>query len=450
MKRILYVLSRSDTAGGGEIYLLRLLSRLDRSRFEPIVLMPAEGPLREPLEKLGIEVLVQALDYGWLAPDVRWYAGLGELPPRVEKLVKLLRDRAIDLVHTNTNLVLDGALASRIAGVRGLYVCHIEFQADMPLYQRLPLDPRAFASLMGALSEQTVAVSSMLVDTLSPPIPRERIAVIPNGVEIDVYDAAFAQRPGRLRLELGIPAAAPIVMNIGRLMPDKGCDAFVRAASEVISRDPDVHFVHVGQHGLPHYAEKITAMARALGQRFHFLGYRKDIPDLLASSDIFLLTSQREGGPYVLIEAMLTGNAIVTTRCGGLVPDVIEHGKTGLLVDVDDAPAMAKSVLELLAAPERRVELARHARARVHEEFDVNLSVAKMAGVYEDVLARPAPAPGSTAAMLFLRAIAELGYLGNEMVQLKQRLKRAERAADLILDNPVMRLLRRLRGHKWL
>lgn len=446
LKRILYVLSRSDTAGGGEVYLLRLLSRLDRNRYEPIVLMPKEGSLRAPLEALGIEVLVQELDYGWFEPDVRWYRGLAELPPRVEKLVELLRERAIDLVHTNTNLVLDGALASRIAGVRGLHVCHIEYQADMPLYQRLQLDPRAFAALMGELSEHTVAVSAMLVETLSPPIPRERITVIPNGVEIDVYDAALARRPGKLREELGIPAAAPIVMGIGRLMEDKGCAAFVQAATEVILQHPDVHFLHVGQHDLPHYAEMVKAMARPLGSRFRFLGYRKDVPDLLASSDIFLLTSHREGGPYVLIEAMLTGNAIVTTRCGGLVPDVIEPGVTGLLVDLDDAQAMAQHILGLLADPQRRAELARNARDRVHEAFDVNMSVARMTRVYEEVLACPAPRPGSLSTTLFLRTVAELGHLGSEVVQLKQRVKRTERAADLVLDNPVMRLLRRLAG----
>jgi len=448
MQRILYVLSRADTGGGGEVYLLRLLSRLDRSRFEPLVLMPEEGNLRAPLEQLGVEVLVQEVDYGWFRPDVRWYDGLSQLPPRVDKLVNLLRERAIDLVHTNTNKILEGALAARLAGVHGVYVCHIEFQADMPVYERFPLDPRTFAALMGELSSQTVAVSAMLADTLSPPIPRERITVIPNGVEIDVYDAAFAHRPGTLRQELGLPGHTPLVMGIGRLAPDKGCDAFVKAAAAVIRRHPDVHFAHVGQHDLADYAARISELARPLGTRFHFLGYRKDIPDLLASADIFLLTSQREGGPYVLIEAMLTGNAVVSTRCGGLVPEVIEDGRTGLLVEVDDAEAMARSVLELLADPARRAALAAAARARVHEAFDVNRSVASMMAVYDEVLVRPAPPPGSLATALFLRCAAELGHLGSEMVVLKDKMKRCERAAELVLDNPLMRLLRRLLGRR--
>lgn len=446
MKRILFVLSRADTGGGGEVYLLRLLSRLDRGRFEPIVLMPREGNLRAPLQRLGVEVLVQELDYGWFRPDVRWYDGLSKMPPRVDKLVQLLRERTIDLVHTNTNQILEGALAARLAGVHGVYVCHIEFQPDMPVYQRLPLDPRSFAALMGELSSQTVAVSAMLADTLSPPIPRERITVIPNGVEIDIYDAAHARRPGSLRQELGLPEQVPVVMGIGRLAPDKGCDAFVRAAAETTRRHPDVQFVHVGQHDHPDYAEKIAGLARPLGSRMRFLGYREDIPDLLASADIFLLTSQREGGPYVLIEAMLTGNAVVATRCGGLVPDVIEEGRTGLLVDVDDSAAMAENVLALLADPARRAALADAGRARVREAFDVELSVARMMAVYDAVLARPAPPPGSIATALFLRCAAELGHLGGEMVALKEQMKRCERVADLVLDNPLTRLLRRMLG----
>lgn len=441
MKRLLYVLSRSDTGGGGEIYLLRMLRQLDRSRFQPIVLMPGEGNLRAPLEALGIEVLVEEVDYGWLKPDIRWYAGLSELPPRVERLVALLREKRIDLLHTNTNKILDGALAARLAGVRSVYVCHIEFQGDMPIYERFPIGPAGFAALMGELHSHTIAVSGMLVETLSPPIPRERITVIPNGVEIDVYDAALASRPGTLRQELGIPATAPIVMNISRLAPDKGCTAFVHAAKQVIEQHPEVHFVHVGQHDLADYEAEVYILAKPLDKRIHFLGYRRDIPNLLAASDIFLLTSHREGGPYVLIEALLAGNAVVSTRCGGLVPDVIEDGHNGLLVDIDDAESMAAHVLALLADPVRRAELAARGRAKVHGEFDLRASAARLMAVYDQVLAAPPPPPGSPSVTLFLRAIHEFAHLGNEVVSLRHSMKRAERAADLVLDNPIMRAL---------
>lgn len=442
--KILYIVSGGQIGGGGEFYLLRILRQMDRSRFEPIVLMPQEGSLRAALEELGVEVLVEDIDISWLRPDKRWYAALSTLTPRVEKLVGLLRERHIDIVHTNTNTNFEGALAARIAGIRSIYVCHIELQTDVPLYERFPLDPATFAALMDDLSSHVIAVSSNTADTISPPINRQKLTVIPNGVEVELYDLAYNSRPGNLRSELGIDPDCPIIMNISRLAPDKGIDAMINAASKVMQDHPEAHFVHVGPHTIPHYRDEMFELAKPLGNRFHFLGYRDDIPELLSSSDIFLLSSEREGGPYVLVEAMLTGNAIVSTRCGGLVPDVIEDGVTGLMVEIGDSSAMASKILELLQSPDRTIELGRMGRDRVREAFDVARSAKRLFQIYDKIMENPPPLPGSPASTMFLRAATEIAHLGNEVVDLKERMKKVERAAELFLDNPVAKLARKI------
>ena len=116
MKNVLFVASRTNIAGG-EIYLLDVFRHLDRSRFKPIVVVPGEGPFSAKLAELDIEYFVSESNYGWLKPPVAWYRFLDELPSRVRRLAQEMADRGIDLVHTNSNQILEGALAAKLAGI---------------------------------------------------------------------------------------------------------------------------------------------------------------------------------------------------------------------------------------------------------------------------------------------------------------------------------------------
>src|SRR5262249_11243049 len=136
-RKILFVASRSDIAGG-EVYLLNVMRHLDRTRFQPLVVVPGAGTFSQALAKCGVETCIVEADYGWLRPPKAWYQFLNGLDDRVRRFRGLIEDHGIALVHTNSNMILEGALAARLQGIPHVYLAHIEFQPNMPIFERLP------------------------------------------------------------------------------------------------------------------------------------------------------------------------------------------------------------------------------------------------------------------------------------------------------------------------
>jgi glycosyltransferase involved in cell wall biosynthesis len=446
MKNVLYIASRADIAGG-EVYLLDVFRHLDPGRFHPTVVVPGDGPFARELIARGIDCQVLSVNYDWLRPPTPWYLFVEGLSTRVRNLAAEIARRRIDLVHTNSNQIVEGALAARLAGKHHIHVAHLPYQQNLPIYERLALDPASFAEMMGALSTRIVAVAESVARSLSPPVPRSKIRVIRNGVDLDAYRGARERADGSFRAELGIPASAPLVAGVGRLHPDKGFEYLVDAARAVVKEVPGARFVVAGVSDDVDYERGLRQRidAAGLGEQFHLLGHRTDVPRILAEADVFALTSRVEGGPYVLIEAMASGCACVASRCGGFVEEVIVQGRTGCLVDYADAAGLRAALLDLLRDPGLLGRLATSGCDAVcNGAFDVRDSVAMLASVYDGVLAEPAPLPGSYPVDLLLQACTEIGQLGTSLTTLEKRVTRVERVARLLLDNTPMRLLRRL------
>lgn len=444
--RILIVASRAGIAGG-ENYLLTTLKYLDRSKFLPIVWLPGDGPFREALDKVGVESIVDPADYGWLKPSQAWYRFGGQFSDRVRRLAEVIRERDIRLVHTNSNQILEGALASRLAGVPHLYLAHIDFQANLPIYKRVPLAPASFAKLMGGLSEGIVAVSHHVARGLCPPLDRGRLTVIHNGIETARFDAALAERDRDLRRELQLPEDALLVIAAGRITEDKGFDILLEAAARVVASHPSAHFLIAGNNESRDYQTLLERRRAELGldQRVHFLGQRSDLPRVLAQSDVFLLTSRREGHPYVLLEAMACECAAVASRCGGVDETVVE-GETGYVVEIGDVDATADRVSRLLADANLRQAQGQAGRRRVASHFNARQTAESLFAKYDELLSAPAPVPGAPGVDLFLQATDEIAYLGNKVCELDERLKKAERVLGLFSQNSFGRVWRRLRG----
>lgn len=445
--RVLFVASRPDIAGG-EVYLLDVFRHLDPLRFVPIVAVPQAGRFSDCLVKLGIETLVLDVDYGWLRPPVQWSGFLVGFDQRVRRLVEFIRDHGIGLVHTNSNQVWEGAVAARLAGVHHVHVVHIPFQPDLPLYQRMPIDRATFARWVDELSSAIVAVAEPVAVSLCPPAAREKVEVIHNGVDLAAYRSARSAADGRIRQSLNIPADAPLITGIGRLHPDKGFDCFVAAAALVLQQAPDAYFLIAGAADSAEFERQLRQQIAACGLqgRVLLLGQRSDVAAILAESDVFLLTSLSEGGPYVLIEAVATGCACVASRCGGFVDQVIRDGEGGLLYAAHDHQAAAGHVLACLKDRALAARFVAAAQSVVFSgEFEVRTSVAKLGHLYQRVLSLPPPAAGSPTISLLMQMMQALGSLGQDVADLRERMKRTERAADLVLENPLSALWRRLR-----
>lgn len=443
-KNILIIASRSNIAGG-ENYLLSCLQYIDRSRYNPIVWLPGDGAFRVALEAAGVEHLIETVDYGWLKPPRPWYEFLTGLSGRVRRIANLLRERDIQIVHTNSNWFLEGALAAKLAGVRHLFLAHIDFQSNLPLYQRLPLDAASFANLMDDLSGGILAVSGHVRDTLCPPLPRERVTVVNNGLDMARYDAALAAEGGDLRQSLGLAANAVVVVAAGRVTADKGFDLLIEAAGQLCPAHPEAIFLLCGPVDSPGYQSALLQRIEQLElkDRVRLLGRRDDLPNVMAQSDVFVLSSRREGHPYVLLEAMACNLPAVATSCGGVAETVVE-GETGFVVPIGSAQALAERLSPLLSDAGLRTRMGQAAGRRVREHFTAAQTAQGLFDMYERLLAQPSPIAGSYAVDLLLQAAGEYGYLGERLTALEERMKKTERAAELLLDNPLMRLLRRI------
>jgi len=363
---VLVVSNHGTVVGGGELSLMDLLRGLDRDRWAPVLVVPEDGEMATRARELDLPVHVIPL------PPLR-RPGPGAVRS-VSALARLTRATGAALIHAN------GSRAMAYAGVAG----------------RLAARPTIWhvrvADSDGLVDRALCAVATAVIAT-SRAVARRfawapaKVRLVPNGVDLK----RFAPRPpsGALRASLGVPPSAPIALSIGRHVPEKGYRYLVDAAALVERARPGVHWVLVGDGEL---RSELEAQARRLGlaSRLHFTGWRDDVADTLALSDVFVLSSESEGFGRVLVEAMAMGRAIVATAVGG-VPDIVLAGQTGLLVQPADPVALADAVRALLDDPARAARLGAAGRARAESTFSLDAHGDGVERVYDEVLGRAAP-----------------------------------------------------------
>jgi L-malate glycosyltransferase len=213
------------------------------------------------------------------------------------------------------------------------------------------------------------------------------IAVIPNGIDV----GAFANRRTRDKVRTFI--------TVANLRPEKQHETLIAAAATLCRLYPDVSFQIVGDGPRRRSLEEL-AQAQGVGERIVFLGHREDIPALLAAADAFVLPSRSEAFPNSALEAMVAGLPVVASAVGGLV-DLVDHGRTGLLVPPADPEALVAALRSLIEAPARAAALGGAARAHVQQGYSFERMVAAFEATYLSSLhsrttarARHAEAPG--------------------------------------------------------
>jgi glycosyltransferase involved in cell wall biosynthesis len=216
-----------------------------------------------------------------------------------------------------------------------------------------------------------------------------KIVVIPNGVELDRFNAP--PDPGRVRHEFAIPSGSPIVMVVSRLTRQKGLEQFLEAAKMLTPRFPDARFVIVGYANPAEqaYESSLKALTDRLGltDRVMFTGLRQDVPALLAAATVSVMPSLNEALSNVLLESMAAGAPTVATRVGG-TPEAIVDEVTGLLVEPGDPPALAGAIARLLREPALARRLGNAARKAIEDRYSVGRMVRATEALYLDLLAR--------------------------------------------------------------
>ena len=355
--------------GGTQRQIVHIARHLDRDRFEPAVLF-----FRNPsffvgeLEQAGVRV-IQVPKRGRLDVGFVW------------RLVQTLRRERYDVMQCFAfSGELWGAVARRllprarrpalISSVRGVYEWYSAGHWRIKRW-------------VSGQSERVIANSRMgaayACERMG--LPAEAIRVSYNGVQAE-------QGAPRLRAELAVPAHGTLVLFVGRLVVHKDVPTLLQAVAALKGRVPGLRLAIAGDG--PLQAELAAAVQRqGLDDVVHLLGQRDDVPDLIASADVLVLPSLREGLSNVILEGMMGGRPVVASRAGGNV-ELIEHDRSGLLFDVGDAQALAAALERLAGDGALRARLGDGARQRAQAEF----SIPAMVQAYEKHYGEAARAAG--------------------------------------------------------
>jgi glycosyltransferase involved in cell wall biosynthesis len=377
--RVAYVI-KSMVVGGSQTHLAQVLRRIDRSRFDPVLYcLTNEGVLLDDVRAAGIPVFAPAAGASFRG------AGLME---RVVALRAAFRRHAPDIVHNyllRANLV--GSVSARLAGVpvvlcskRG---CHERRGFEL-------IGARIGNFLADCVPVNAEAVREFVHHNESCPL--EKMVVIPSGIDTERFRPLAAPAP---RTALGVGAERRVVGIVTRMRVRKGVEEFIRAIGLVHQQRPDVHAVIVGEVVLD---ETLQRLVRELGLESHLtlLGRRSDMPAVYAGLDLFVLSSHDEGMSNAILEAMAMTKPVVATDVGGTA-EVVQQGRSGLLVPPKDPTALATAILEVLAQPSRAQAMGQLGRQIVEERFSAHAMVRQMEQLYLNLMARRGI--GSTAAV---------------------------------------------------
>jgi glycosyltransferase involved in cell wall biosynthesis len=352
--------------GGAQTYVASLLPALV-PRFDVTVAAHGPGPLREAAEAAGARF--HALR------DVRrpvnpWRDAAGLL-----EVIRLLRRERPDILHASSSkagvLGRLAAAATRVP-IRIFTVHGWAFAARSGTASQLyGLVDR----LVEPLTTVTICVSEndRAAGLAARTCAAQRTVVIPNAVDL----AALRPSPPRRR-------ERPRLLAVGRLRAPKDFTTFVCALGMLPPGSFEAVIVGEGPDRRPLEAE-IDALG--LAGRIRLAGERRDVPDLLADADVFVLPSRSEGHPVAVLEAMAAGLPVVASRVGG-IPEQVSHGETGLLVEPGDPRGLAAALRRLVAEPSLRLRLGAAGRERAERVFDLDACRRAHVALYSRELAR--------------------------------------------------------------
>jgi glycosyltransferase involved in cell wall biosynthesis len=354
-----------DLWAGAEVQAFHLLVALKgRGRYEPHALLFNEGMLAAKLRQEEIPVSV--------------------LPEKGIGTIRLARGAGRALSETRPVLVHshgykeDWVASLSTRGGRTVPLLRTQHGSPFPggrfpytLYYALD------RFLARRFFRRTIAVSDAIGREVARFLPEHLIARVPSGIP-------FGSAEGTVEAEFAFPGGTRVVASMGRLSREKRFDRLIDAIGEVRRRFPEARLLLIGEGPERPVLEK-RAAERAPGGVI-FTGFRSDSTRLVARAELFVLSSEREGLPISLLEAMALGVPVVAPAVGG-IPELVRSGESGLLAEEGSASALAPLIERLLGDPELRARLGASARETVRRRHDVSRTAASTEQVYAEVLA---------------------------------------------------------------
>lgn len=370
LRKIIYTINRMDV-GGSQTHLLQVFRLLDRDRFDPVLYcLSGEGSLLGAVREAGVRIVDGRVRGGFVSPAVI---------PATLRLARMFRREKPDIVHNyllRANAV--GSVAARLAGVpivlaskRG---CH-----EMRGWELR--GARLGNSLSDCVTTNAEAVRDFVEQDES--CPRAKMVVIPSGIDTDRFRPL---PPSDFKARLGLRSDSPVVGIVTRMRVRKGVEEFLAAMIRVRREFPGAQAVIVGEVELDDELDRLVVEGGLVGD-LHLLGRRSDMPEVLSAFDLFVLCSHDEGMSNAILEAMAMEKPVVATDVGG-TGEVVDDGRSGLLVPPKVVEPLAAAIVELMSDADRMGEMGRLGRRIVVEKFSARSMVKQMEALYEQLLGR--------------------------------------------------------------
>jgi len=361
---------RQGKIGGGESHLLNLVEGLDKSRFEPIVLSFTDGPMVDRLQQMGIQTEVIYTERPF---DISKWG----------KVKRFIADNGIQLVHAHgTRANSNVYWGTKKLNLPLVYTIHgWSFHEDQqPLIKKIRIMGE---QLLTRKTDVNISVSAANQRSGQKYIPGFQSVHINYGIDQRKFDPS--RPPKDVRSELGIPKDVTLVLFVARFTHQKQPLRLISAFAKVVKQRPDLRLLMVGDG---EQKQQALDMVKQLGieSQVIFSPFRQDVPDVLASADIFVLPSLWEGLPIGLLEAMAMGKAIIVTRVDG-APEVIQHNENGLLIPVETMDEAIPQAILQMTDPALRARLGEQARNTISSTFSVATMTRQVEAIYNKLLA---------------------------------------------------------------
>jgi glycosyltransferase involved in cell wall biosynthesis len=365
--RVLHVVS-DFRSGGAERVAANLLRTSDPEQFD-VAAITLRGPFGSAQERELAEDGIPV-----------WYMGKdkGFDPLVLARVTRTIRHFQPQVLHTHTyplRYAFPYMLFRRIPAM--VHTVHNLADKEIEWYGRWV---HRLAFRRGVLP---VAIAREVADSIRRVYGIDDFPLIPNGIPVEKFRRPSIDREGWRNKE-GFAPTDILFVCVALLRPQKNPTLLVEAYHRALASEPRAHLLFAGQGTLrPKLERQISALG--LRERVHLLGQRSDIPEILNAADVFVLSSDYEGNPLAVLEAMAAGKPVISTAVGG-VPELVEGG-CGLLVPPRDAQALSKAMRYMLESPEARKSMGEASARRAVERFDLRVMTEAYEDLYKELIA---------------------------------------------------------------
>lgn len=361
---------RQGQIGGGESHLLSLVENLDKSVFEPVVLSFTDGPMIDRLKQMNIPVHVIHTTKPF---DVRKW----------KEVKKFIKEQNVELIHAHGTRANSNILwAARSLVIPVIYTVHgWSFHPDQkPLIRKVRIMGEKYLTKR---SDLNISVSSSNQQTGRNYISSFDSIVINNGIDLQKFNPDKIHKD--IRSELGIGKDVILILFIARFTLHKQPLSLIKAFAEALPQNPNLHLLMVGDGDQKEEAIRLINDLN-IKEKVTLEKFRQDVPDVLASADIFVLPSLWEGLPIGLLEAMAMGKAIIASNVDG-TSEIIKNNENGILVETDQlVPNLVSALAELSKDKSKRERLEQAAVKTVSERFNASNMTRQIEKIYHEVL----------------------------------------------------------------